>query len=389
MSGPPKTILIRGWRLLPHSYAVVNQFQCLELLRRPDITLYFEDAPFHSPRWSTITGLWPAAQEAAITQIPPPPADLVPDCELRVAFPYDLNRPPRGRRLCVFGTAEFYGVPNRSITGGVRLADAHARAADAIIVTPSTWSREGFLRSGAAPSRVEVIPHGVDPQLFHPPTPSERAVARVAFRAADDEFVFLFCGAMTGNKRIDLLLRAFAQVLREYPRARLFLKGLDALYSSQQLVDRCISRLPPADAYRILPRLTYNGDSLTFPVLSQLHHMSDCYVTPYAAEGFNLPALEAAACGVPVVCTAGGPTDDFVTSDFARRIDSQLVNASTPDVLEGRALEPSLDSLVRHMIAVIEQREFRERAAVAGPAHVSAHFTWAKVVDRLLGVLLP
>ena len=34
-----KNILIEGWRFIPHSYSVVNQFQCLELLKRADVQI--------------------------------------------------------------------------------------------------------------------------------------------------------------------------------------------------------------------------------------------------------------------------------------------------------------------------------------------------------------
>ena len=36
------------------------------------------------------------------------------------------------------------------------------------IVTPSNWSRQGLIDSGADPKRVFVVPHGVDTDLFHP-----------------------------------------------------------------------------------------------------------------------------------------------------------------------------------------------------------------------------
>ena len=46
--------------------------------------------------------------------------------------------------------------------------------------------------------------------------------------------------------------------------------------------------------------------------MAALYNLADAYVTPYHAEAFNMPALEAAACGVPLIVPRGGPTDDFV-----------------------------------------------------------------------------
>jgi glycosyltransferase involved in cell wall biosynthesis len=121
--------------------------------------------------------------------------------------------------------------------------------------------------------------------------------------------------------------------------------------------------------------------------MASLYHSADCYVSPYLAEGFNLPALEAAACGLPIICTAGGPTDDFTTDAFAWRIRSRqtpLVEAGT----QMTALLPEAQHLEQLMHEVVVDDAFRKQALMAGPAHVAAHFTWKHVVDKLLTVLL-
>src|SRR5205823_141071 len=50
---------------------------------------------------------------------------------------------------------------------------------------------------------------------------------------------------------------------------------------------------------------------------------ADCLVMPYRGEGFCLPALEAMACGVPVIVPEGGPTDDFVDESVGWRIPAE------------------------------------------------------------------
>src|SRR6266545_5101319 len=60
----PRRILIEGWRFLPHSYAVVNAFQILELLRRPGIELYHHDQPYYNAMWRKTVGLFSPAAEA-------------------------------------------------------------------------------------------------------------------------------------------------------------------------------------------------------------------------------------------------------------------------------------------------------------------------------------
>lgn len=60
------------------------------------------------------------------------------------------------------------------------------------------------------------------------------------------------------------------------------------------------------------PPIVYTDETLTDSDLARLYRSADVVLLPYRGEGFCLPALEALACGTPVIVTAGGPTDDFV-----------------------------------------------------------------------------
>lgn len=385
MSGDA-TIFVRGWRSIPHSYAIINQFQCLELLRRPGVKLYFEDVPYFRKKWSA-TPLMSAEQEQLLSSIPPLPADVTPDVEYRIAFPYDLVTPSRGRRLFVFGTSEHNSVPDNYLSHGIPLAEAHHQAPQAVIVTCSNWSREGFIRSGADPDRVLVVPAGIDPALFQPPTPEQRAAARKHLGIADGDFVFLSLGNMAGSKGMRLLLHTFAAVLSQHANVRLVLKGLDTLYSSTRFLQGELEGIAQQDVQRIATKLSYTGQSLPFAEMPRLYHAADCYVSPYYAEGFNMPVLEAIACGLPVICTAGGSTDDFTTDDFAFRIESILQDTPGPNGPLARTLIPSPPSLLEQMLRVITDAEFRNRAHRSGPTFAEK-FAWSHIVDQLLAVLL-
>lgn len=382
-------ILIRGWRFLPHSYAIVNQFQCLELARRPDLTLYFEDVPFYSPDWNSARGLLSAEDEEAIEHFPPLPPGLTPDVEFRIAYPYDLSSLPMGKRVAVFGTAEYKAVPASYVAGQIPVRDALANNRELHVITPSNWSRDGFIASGADPSRVSLVPHGIEPELFYPPGGSEREAARASMGFGDDEFVFLTVGAMTGNKNPNMVMSAFAGVLRSHPRSMLILKGMDELYSSYQMFKAALAgALPGPEMALVLPRIRYIGKSLNFAEMASLYHAVDCYVTPYSAEAFNLPALEAAACGLPIICTAGGPTDDFTNELFARRIDSSEVVQENSGMLM-TSLAPDAGHLEELMISIVGDTAFCDQARSKGAEFIHGHFTWKHAVDKLLEVLRP
>lgn len=385
-----KSILISGWRGLPHSYAITNQYQCLELLRRSDIRLYFEDRPFPDPAWKRTSGLFSPEDENALASIPSLPPDVTPDVEYRIAFPYDLTSPPRAKRTFVFGTSEYQYVTADYISGHISLEEAHQlHDGRTTIVTMSDWSREGFILSGADADRVVKVPAGVDTSTYYPPTPEQRAAAREKHKLSDDEFVFLNVGAMTGNKNIGMLLRGFASVLREHATAKLFLKGIDALFPSKRLfMTAGLQSLAGEDAALALPRVVYVGGSLSGAEMREIYHASDCYVSPYSAEGFNMPVLEAAASGLPIICTGGGPTDEFTNDQFAWHIKSNKVSSDFNGIVAHSLLpdEDHLRTLMRH---VVVDANFRERARIEAPGFVADNFTWRHAVDRLLAIFFP
>jgi len=191
---------------------------------------------------------------------------------------------------------------------------------------------------------------------------------------------------MSVTKNLGLLLEAFAIVCERHPEARLVLKGLDALYPSQKLLMENVRGLTEAQRKAIQLRISYQGSALPLAAIADLYNMADAYVTPYAAEGFNLPALEAAATGLPVICTRGGATDDFVSDDFALRVDAGMI-PWMDDGFPGWKLDPDKDDLIEAMVRAIEDEAFRKKARTAGPALVAERFTWKHAVDRLLNVL--
>lgn len=376
-NNPRLNLSVEGWRGLSHSYAVVNQWHLLELAKRADVELRVKDLPFYQESWRAQGALFPESQDRILRSIPQLTADFAPDVTWRAGFPYDFSPAGSGKTI-VFGTAEGRRVDMQGNAADIGAALANPAMT---VSTPSHWSAEGFRRLGFDDSRIAVIPHGVAPEMFE-----RRAGVREALRRrlGLSGFVFMnVVGPMSFNKGVDLLLRAFVVVAKRHQDARLFLKGSDDLYKSQDQLARMLAAFPPAKAALITERLVYNGQALSMADMAALYQAADVYVSPYRAEGFNIPVLEAAASGVPVICTRGGSTDDFVTPAFARQIDSALVTDS-PAMPGIDILKPDTDHLVALMEGVIADESFRSQAATAGPAHVTAHFTWSHAVDKIL-----
>src|SRR3546814_20422140 len=112
---------------------------------------------------------------------------------------------------------------------------------------------------------------------------------------------------------IDRLLQAFAALLEGRPAARLVLKGTDSLFRSEEMLKGQLAELPRDAAARVAARITYLGGNYSFADMARLYQAAAASVAPSLAEGFNLPALAAAACGLPLTCPAGGRPDEFPT----------------------------------------------------------------------------
>jgi len=251
------------------------------------------------------------------------------------------------------------------------------------IITPSEYSKHAIVASGAAESQVAVVPHGVDTGIFHPIDAATRARVRKSL-GWEGRFVFLNVGAQYWWKGAQPLAKAFAAVAARHPDALLALKGIDAVYASRESLAYLGTLLTASEREILGSRTRYLGGTLTFPQMAALYGAADVLVSPYMGEGFYLPALEAIACGTPVICTKGGPTDDFLRDEFAWRIESKL----NPALDENTRLIPDVDHLIALMERAMEDAGFSERARTLAPAHVAAHFSWARVTDRLLAVLM-
>lgn len=380
-------LIVEGWRFISQSYAVVNQFQLLELLKRSNIELFHREMPYLCD-WQPTTGLLNPLEEAALRNIPEPQNGQVADAVLRMQMPFDLT-PSTAQRTCVFGLTE-HGIVQKEmlqLMGVPSLHQVHGNS-DSIIVTSSQWSKTGFINSGADGDRVVVVPLGVDTKVCKPLERAEKFQLREAL-VWQDHFIFLNVSAMGNRKGICPLLKAFAAIAQKYPQARLVLKGTESLYSSKSSIVQAIKNtLTDREAAIVVPKLAYIGEDYSFAEVAQLYQAADAYVSPYLAEGFNLPVLEAIACGLPVICTAGGPTDDFTRSEFAWRIDSQKTTMQING--EDRWIfNPNLDHLIHLMEQMIEQDNFRDRARNTGYKFVDEQYTWKRIVDRLLDILDP
>ena len=178
-----------------------------------------------------------------------------------------------------------------------------ARRADAIVcVSGQTAER---LEALCAPTgRVFVVPHGVDHERFRPESPpSEGPGERDA--SSDEVFLrglgvsppyLLFLGTLEPRKAVPDLVAAFDRVARDHGDLALVLAGQPGW--GAEAVERAMREA------RFGARIVRTG-YVPDEAVPALLRRAAVVAYPALQEGFGLPALEALACGAPLVTTAG------------------------------------------------------------------------------------
>ena len=170
-----------------------------------------------------------------------------------------------------------------------------AREADVIVAAGGHEKRALVDIYGASPDRVAVVPCGVDLDRFHP---IDKDLARASL-GLNGERVVLFVGRIEPLKGLDLLLNATAR-LGDEPPFRLVVVGGDD-YASDQLAHlRALSADLGIDAQ------VHFAGPVGHDVLPLYYNAADVCVVPSYYESFGLVALEAMACGTPVVASRVG-----------------------------------------------------------------------------------
>ena len=183
-------------------------------------------------------------------------------------------------------------------------------AGAAAIACDSAATLDAVLRFHLAPAqRLSVNPNGVA-DIFSPcPDPDADAQVCSLLGSADPHAPeILHVGSTIPRKRIDLLLRIFVALRRELPTARLIRVGGTFTAAQRRLMDQLAL---PGDSVRILPFLDRE-------TLAAVYRRAALVLLPSEAEGYGLPALEAMACGTPVLASdiaalreVGGPATAF------------------------------------------------------------------------------
>lgn len=232
-----------------------------------------------------------------------------------------------------------------------------------LILTVSDHACAGIVeRFHVRRERVHVVPEAPDP-IFRPlPSPRDASEVLPRLPLARGCRFLLYVGGLSPHKNLPVLIDAYRFLIAdpEFAELRLLLVGDytgDVFYSAYPELRRLVAR------HGLEDRVLFTG-YVPDDALVHLYNRAELVVLPSLEEGFGLPAIEAAACGKPVVASEVSP------------IGSLLGPAAwTFPPHDGTALTRALETLLRD--------PDKRRAMGAEGCRRAATYTWERTAAQV------
>jgi glycosyltransferase involved in cell wall biosynthesis len=231
-------------------------------------------------------------------------------------------------------------VTTRRWFGFLRMQVKVSRALPRIITVSESSKTDIAAQMGVESSRMTVVPVGVDHTVFRPRADLKPIPGRLMVTSSSD----------VPMKGLVPLLEAVAK-LRTERDIELVVIGSPR---PDGRVARAIDRLGLAPIVRCVTGISDDE-------LARNYGQAEVAVVPSLYEGFSLPAIEAMACGVPVVATTGGALPEVVGTDGETGL---LVPPNDPGALAGA------------IGRLLDDPDLRARLGDAGRQRVLGRFTW-------------
>ncbi len=217
----------------------------------------------------------------------------------------------------------------------------------------------------ACPDRVFVVAPGVDLQTFSPG--DGKAAARNRLNIAPDAIMLTFVGRVQPHKGPDVLLKAAAEMVMHTPHLRAKLAVVIIGGASGSINE--LEKIKALAKFLKIEDITHFIEPASREVLPDWYRASDLVCVPSYSESFGLVALEAQACGTPVVATAIGGLRTAVSDG----ISGSLVDGHDPK---------AWSAVISRLIMEPQRRLLLGMNAVE---HAS-HFGWEGTARKTLDV---
>ena len=238
-------------------------------------------------------------------------------------------------------TSRFRKLTLRRWYGFLGMQMEVARQIPRLVTVSESSKRDITAQMGVDPDRLHIVPVGVDPTIFRPKPEIARVPGRLMTTASAD----------VPMKGLAPLLESLAKVRTERPDAHLVVIGRP---KERSKIPAMIETLGLGGAVEFVSGVSTER-------IVELYAEAEVACVPSLYEGFSLPAVEAMACGVPVVATTGGAVPEVVGTDGETGL---LVPPGDPSALATAILRALGDA------------DLRARIGAAGRERALDRFTW-------------
>jgi len=238
------------------------------------------------------------------------------------------------------------------------------KAATALIANTDAEAASLVSLYDACPDQVFVAAPGVDLQNFSPA--DGKAAARERLNIAPDTILLTFVGRIQPHKGPDVLIKAAAEMVSHSPYLRAKLAVVIMGGASGHINE--LEKLKSLAKFLNVEDVTHFVDPVSRTVLPDWYRASDLVCVPSYSESFGLVALEAQACGTPVVATAIGGLRTAVSDG----ISGSLVDGHDPK---------AWSAVISRLIAEPQRRLLLSMGAVEHASHFGWEMTARKTLD--------
>jgi D-inositol-3-phosphate glycosyltransferase len=184
------------------------------------------------------------------------------------------------------------------------------RHSDALIAESPASKRHMVQEYGVEPTRVHVIPGGVNTEVFRP---QERRQSRDALGLQAGGPVLLFVGRLQPLKGIDTFVQAAQLVQRQHAQLQVLIVGGGVDLQDKREAQELHRLQTLCEQLGLGPHVRFIK-AQPQEVLAQYYTAADVFVMPSHYESFGMVVLEAMACGIPVVASQVGGLASTVVS---------------------------------------------------------------------------
>lgn len=244
------------------------------------------------------------------------------------------------------------------------------------IWVPSRWQADITIKQGMPASKVKVVPEGVDSKVFYPEN----------YKIAGNKFRFLIFGRWDNRKSTKEIIRAFKNLFGNNNKFELIISvednfNVDGLGSTRE-------RLKHYDLECDNIRIVNFPDKKDY---AKFLKAGNVFLSCSRSEGWNLPLIEAMACGTPSIYSdCSGQLEFAQGKGIPIKIKKEVpVSAFYPPdkPCSGNWYEPDFKDLEDKMIEVYNNYDYYKKKALQDSIEIRDRFSWensAKIANEII-----